>query len=529
GAGLNATGLVCQSVDVGELERWLPEAHLLLTLDLAPADLPAEVLASFVHRGGVWLALGEKSMLPGWSGRSVMNGKDLGALLPLTPDHGDGPAKDVILLVDGSGSMQGDPWTQVQSATLTLLRNIPREVGFEVDLFTHDLLEAELRLAPVQEGEGEVEQRRTEASLRSFLEARVPGGKTNIMSSLKSLLERRGDRGACKLVLITDGWQNDGGSWDPAWLRAQMGGVGMELSIVATSENPNLADLGLLMDREHILLAEDLVGLAELLKEELMGDVIRRDPDMRVSGGEAGKGLAWGLEDRLLESSAPVASFVKTKPRPGAEVLLQADRAEPIFSVVTRGRGAVAQVTSLQGAEFLWDGFVGLRGLVSELAHWARAQQGGGPDIVALDGNFFLEGAGEGAELLAREGLSNDWTRVPLEMGLGGSGLDPRDWLRLNLEPFEGQDLESLELRLSVPGSVPEALVLPISAPDELLPGGHVWPRELPQAVPAGAPVGSGTHPSGPVALVLGLLAVVAGLGFRVLGGKGFAESADRN
>lgn len=517
--GLTAPGVVCQPVPAEDLGRWLPEAHLLVTLDLAPGELPAECLTQFVERGGSWLAMGEGAMLPGWSGRSVMAGGDLGALLPLTPDHGDGPAKDVILLVDGSGSMQGDPWVQVQNATLALLRNIPREVGFEVDLFTHDLLDAELRLPPLAGSESEDERWQTEVALRSFLQARVPGGKTNIMRSLESLIERRGGDRPAKVVLVTDGWQNDGGSWDPESLKTRLNAAGLELSIVATSENPNLSDLGLLLARERILLAGDLRGLSELLKQELVGDVIRRQPNMTVSQAGQGAGEAWALGDLLGEGTGPVGSFVKTKARTGTRTILQADRGEPILAGVPRGRGLVAQVTSLQGARFLWDGTVSMGQLVQSLAQVARTQRVAGPGIVAFDNRFFLEGTDGPVELQGRVGGTGAWTRIPLELALGAGGVDPRGWLQLDLGVLGTFERSALELRLIVQDRRSQILELPAMAPAELLPGGHVWPRELPEAVDAAAPMGSKPHPSGPLALVVGLVGVVAGLAFRFLAG----------
>ncbi|MFT4647301.1 MAG: hypothetical protein ACI9X4_000512 [Glaciecola sp.] len=535
--GLSVAGLVCQSVDVQELPQWLPEAHCLVSLGLSPSELPSEALADFVARGGCWLAMGEESMLAGWSGRSVLDGPDLGGLLPLTLHQGDGPGKDVILLVDGSGSMQGDPWTQVQAATLTLLRNISRSVGFEVDLFTHDLLKAELRLPALVDGTSGDSSQDIEVALRAFLQARVPGGKTNIMRSLQSLLVRRAGQGPCKVVLITDGWQNDGGSWDPASLRAQLLEAQMELSIVATSEHPNLSDLSLLLPRERILLADDLDGLAELLKQELMGDVVRRDPGMRVLASPSGSGEPWGIPDLLGPASAPVRSLVKTKLRKGAHVLLASGRSEPILGLVPRGRGLVAQLTSLEGAEFLWSGAVSLRGLVQALAQYGFASQGGGPEIVEFEGRFLLVGATEFQDSSGQVSLeiatadSSAWRPVPLALGLGNQGLDPRDWLGLDLQSMGlgTQDLLGARLRLLRTGDKPLMLALPSGAPPELLPGGHLWPRTLPECVLAGEAQGIGVHPSGPLALVLGMFSLVASLWFQAQRGKGFAESADRN
>jgi len=274
-----------------------------------------------------------------------------------------------------------------------------------------------------------------------------------------------------------------------------------------------------------------LDGLAELLKQELMGEVVRRDAGMTVTGGAPGAGATWGLADMFQGESAAVHSFVKTERRDGASVLLQSDRSEPILAVIPRGRGTVAQITSLQGAEFLWGGSLGLRGLVRSLAQVARSSQGGGPRIVAFEGDYFLVAANGEPRLQARTSDSQSWVQIPLEWGLGDAGLHPREWLRLDLGSagFGQADLLSLELRMLSSQGRPERLVLPVSAPAELLPGGHVWPRELPRAVVAPASMGSGVHPSGPAVLVLGLLSVVLGLGFQVLGGKGSTNSADRN
>ncbi|MCA9002734.1 MAG: VWA domain-containing protein, partial [Planctomycetes bacterium] len=324
--GLEGHGILAKASDPSGFERWLSDAQVLVTLDLATDELPAAQVAGFVARGGSWLALGEEGMLPGWSGRSWQRSGDLSALLPLDVDPGSGPDRDVILLVDGSGSMEGEPWSQVQAATLTLLRSVPRRVAFEVDLFTHELLDAKLRLEVAPEDAGAKDAAATERALRTFLSSRVPGGKTNIMKSLMGLLDRRAGSGPSKTLLITDGWQNDGGSWDPESLRARLAEEDMELAIVATSENPNLDDLELLIPRERIRLARDLEGLAELLEAELLGDLVRREANMAVRG--AGRGAAWGIPNLIPNGGAFVRSLVRTRPRAGAQVLLATERGE---------------------------------------------------------------------------------------------------------------------------------------------------------------------------------------------------------
>ncbi len=529
--GLSSAGVHCKATTVEDLPLWLLEAHCVVTMGLSPSELPATELAGFVKRGGSWLALGEDSILPGWSGRSVLQGEDLGALLPLSLHEGDGPGKDVVLLVDGSGSMQGEPWAQVQAATLVLLRHVSREVGFEVDLFTGDLLDAELKLPPVAVGAEPEGIAETERALRRFLQARVPGGRTNIMRSLSSLLERRKGKGPCRVVMITDGYQNDGG-WDPAALRTQMNAAQMELSIVATGENPNLSTLELLVPTDEILLAGDMSGLAELLKQRLMGDVVRRDPGMQVLPGAAGSGAPWGLPDFLSGTQAPVSSLVKTRLRKGARVLLSTKRSEPILAIGSRGRGAVAQVTSLGGADFLWNGDVSLRSLVQALAQSGRGAQGGDAQIVEHDGEYFLTGAWkvDGPVLELMPGGTGPWVQVPLVMGLGGDGLDPRDWLRLDLDSLSwaGEQPELAMLRLHLGDGRVLPISLPSGAPRELLPGGFVWPKSLPKAPVMPQAQAHGTHPAGPPVLVLGMLSLVLALWFRLQGGKGLPESADR-
>lgn len=529
--GLSATGLNCKVTAVEDMPRWLGETDCVVTFGLPPSELPAKELAGFVARGGSWLALGEESMLPGWSGRSVFQEEDLGSLLPLSLHDGDGPGKDVILLVDGSGSMQGEPWAQVQSATLVLLRHVSREVGFEVDLFTGKLLDAELKLPPMLAGAEPEENGQIERALRRFLQSRVPGGRTNIMRSLSSLLERREGMGPCRVVMITDGYQNDG-AWDPALLRTQMHAAQMELSIVATSENPNLSTLELLVPRDEILLAGDLSGLADLLKQRLVGDVVRRDPGMAVVPGSPGTGAAWGLPDFLSGAQAPVSSLVKTRARRGAGVLLGTKRAEPILAVVSRGRGTVAQVTSLGGADFLWSGAVSMRTLVEGLAQLGRGAQGGDPQIVAHDGAYFLSGAmdADAPVLEIMPGGVGPWLRVPLELGLGGRGLDPRDWLRLDLQsvPWGGEEPGLARLRLRLGDGVVLPMALPVGAPLELLPGGHSWPATMPSPPVIGQSQATGTHPAGPALLLVGMLSLVLGLWFRLQGGKESPDPADR-
>src|SRR5262249_27055529 len=102
-----------------ELAAQIGACAALVSFDLAPSALATEPLESFVLQGGGWLAVGGWRFLDDWG--AAQRAEPRHALLPCEPAAEPSRARDVVLLVDGSGSMDGAPFETVRAAALDLV------------------------------------------------------------------------------------------------------------------------------------------------------------------------------------------------------------------------------------------------------------------------------------------------------------------------------------------------------------------------------------------------------------------------
>jgi len=94
----------CTPAELGPL---LDQVDFLLTFDVGPGSLPGRSVTEFVRSGGGWLACAGWSFLGSWTRPEDAEPGSASALLPLFPAGELGEERDVILMVDGSGSMEG--------------------------------------------------------------------------------------------------------------------------------------------------------------------------------------------------------------------------------------------------------------------------------------------------------------------------------------------------------------------------------------------------------------------------------------
>ncbi|HUR28878.1 MAG TPA: vWA domain-containing protein, partial [Planctomycetota bacterium] len=121
---------------IGSPERWpglrlAPTTPAQLPLELAHADavwtldvgaMPAELLRDFLRGGGGWLDCAGDAALHS----AVLDASTSArALLPLAPEAPARPPRDVLLLIDGSGSMAGGAFDAVRIAALALADVVP--------------------------------------------------------------------------------------------------------------------------------------------------------------------------------------------------------------------------------------------------------------------------------------------------------------------------------------------------------------------------------------------------------------------
>jgi len=337
-------GIQFLPVTASELPQVLEDADLLLTCDVGPADLPAEVVRTFLARGGGWVSFGGWNFLRGFEPESA-DPRALQHVMPIQPDPGDGEPRDIALLVDGSGSMAGEPFERVRAAVLDLVLSASPRDHMNLRFFTGALGEI------VFESDGDdMEARRS--ALAPLLEARVPSGSTDVLYSLGQFADLR--EGAVReglALLLSDGRTTQ--DWFPASaarVRGRLVSTRTDLRVLAVGEDPNYNFLShLLLDGEEIVDAGNLEGLSELLQREVNQDRVRPGP-LRVQVAPAtafAEGtLARSIRMALGEPGKP-ASSVRGRLAPGADgIWFEEESGEPLLAVQRFGAGAVASLAT---------------------------------------------------------------------------------------------------------------------------------------------------------------------------------------
>jgi len=481
-------GVQFVSAEPHELAGALADADILITFDVGPADLPRDPVLRFVMEGGGWLSFAGWGFLRGWLPESDLPAGSLQAALPLAPNEEDAEPRDVVLIVDGSGSMTGGPFEHVRTASLDLvLGALPRD-HIELRFFTGALGPKIFESASGQS----VEQR--QLALAPLLAARVPGGPTDILYMLGQLATLREAATRPGLVLLlTDGQT---GGWVPERsraLRRRLAVAGTKLTILAVGEQPDREFLAsLLLAGEALVEAGDLSDLARLLNREVNLDRIREGDGLLAIPADPST-LAEGLgrdvlAAELAESGAdpwPLARSVRGRARDSAEVLWVSSEGDPLLALQRVGRGVVAACATTPDARWaapLANGPGRLAPLVRTLGR-ARTP-GAGAWIEARGDELVLEGAEREwppvleariARVRAARpgGRGEDLERlgdVRFVIGTGGSGLDPRELRRAPrpdfLDAVPAGELLRVELRTGE--AAPPVLAFPAPGPVEL-------------------------------------------------------------
>lgn len=119
---------------------------------------------------------------------------------PLTVDASEIAPKDLILVVDQSGSMDGDKWEQAQDAARYVLENLSESDRFNVILFSTGT-----RLFSNQlEGSG------MGPDAAAWIDGQFPEGGTNINDSLLLAFEQVNPERDATILFITDGIPTEG-------------------------------------------------------------------------------------------------------------------------------------------------------------------------------------------------------------------------------------------------------------------------------------------------------------------------------
>jgi hypothetical protein len=458
------------AVDAARLARELESFDLVLTTDASFAGLPQEALAGWLKRGGAWIACAAPANFPHeWRADGAAQ------LLPLEPAGEGLPPRDVIFLLDASGSMVGEPWKLARAALVPLAD----AAGLGEQLFVSSFAGA---LGPSRR-------------LGPDVPADASGGPTALCDALEALAREPSERERL-VVLLSDG-QDRGGKEArarAAELARELAAARITLAPIAVGPDANVELLrALASPGQEVLAATELsAGLEGLFRRALGARQWARD----VPGLRASPGLAQDLA-AALASDRPLARCAALRARADAQVALVTPAGEPALALARVGLGwtAAAGFDPQQSAFDPWN----------TLAQFLARPQSSRARLVVRADRVRVEHERPGAAGWTRAELRGPGGRAELALRErdGGSeaelpaGLESRAWDALVLRPGASD-----ELVLPWPRGLP---------PEERLPRPELDPSER-RSVPARLV----PPPGGDTPLALGL--VGAGLLFSFLG-----------
>ena len=513
-----AAGLELVATDPEQLVALLPHADLLVTLDLAEAELADAGLEAFVDSGGGWLACGGFGLLAGTPG----------PLTPLVPAAPASERRAVLLLLDGSGSMRGEAFADLGGAVGRLLRSAPADTRFELAFFTNRLDAS--RSLPADDPAGVA---------RTLLDARAPGGPTDVHAAIAQLEQRSVAEAGALVFVMSDGRDQptDATSVERARdLRSRLAARGWELVPVAMGADADRAALEAWSAPDaEVLAPADEQALFEALRAQVTGDWSTAGASLHVRAlSRPGAGVARELAELFAEREPPpIERVLRARPsHPAAEVVLETADGETVLVVDARRAGTVAGLATLP--------------LGGWAAGWADAPEPLGPLMRSLARG---RAAGQGLrapvatqedEALVLTGVPRAWparvwvraaaqARLPLDLPPAAGGLDPRTVRRGPGAALSGPSLEVY----GGPGAEAALLaVLPLAGgadAESLRPSPRVDRGALPASARGGASESAGRG-AGLVLLVLGLAALALGavLGWDRPGGRAAIERGPR-
>jgi hypothetical protein len=477
------------AVDAARLARELDGFDLLLSTDASFAELPRAALAAWLARGGAWIACAAPRNFPQeWAAQ------DLAALLPLAPAGEGLPPRDVIFLLDGSGSMVGEPWNSARAA----LQPLADAAGAGERLFVRSFAGA---LGPAQPlGPGAPA-------------ANAPGGPTALCDSLAALAREPSERERL-VVLLSDG-KDRGGPDAPARaaeLARTLAGARITLAPIAVGADANVELLRALASPGQELLSCTTLasGLEALFRRQLGARQWARDLPGLAASRAADAALGSAFAGLVLDR--PLARCAALRAREGAEVVLATPERKPALALRRVGLGwcAAAAFDPSQTAIDPWN----------TLAQFlAREPAGRRPRLVLRPGRLRVENLEADAAGWTRAELRDPDGRAELALAARDGGLEAelpaqlerRAWQALVLRPGSAG-----ELSLPWPKGLPAEERLPRP---ELDPGER---RDRPaQLVPrAGAQAGLSLALVG-AGLLFSFLGAALGFFSRARGGRG--------
>lgn len=434
---------------------------VIVTLDAEFDRERAAAIDAFVASGGGWLDV---------AGETFADGRRP-SCAPLVPAGDDGRPREIVVLVDASGSMAGAPAVAARTALARLVESARVEDGVSARWFS-DGATAAIDLGRPGARADAAERR---AALERVTAAPEPRGPTRVWSALDALERDLDEARSTLAILVSDGREpdrNDVASRAAA-LRSRFEARGARLVAVAAGAEPDVEFLRALVgDASDVHAAGDLdasdaaAQLARLLRRAAASGSVVDVPSSASTtyvGGDAA--LAAGLATLVPPS---LARRARARAADGASVAWSADGA-PVLALARRGLGVAANRAYALDDAWLRASNDDGAALATVLRAVAPPADRGRLRMREADGELVLENVPDGAPAIVRAELAGaDGTDLgTVELVAARAGRDPlRD--RSGRIPARVARLASgalVRARVPDPTGVGEPLELTFAAP----------------------------------------------------------------
>ncbi|MCY3001690.1 MAG: VWA domain-containing protein [Planctomycetota bacterium] len=320
----------------------LSGTDVLVSLDVNPSAFEKERIEPFLNNGGGWLCCGLAAL-----GNELTSAprKTAAQWLPLELDDGD-EERDVLLVVDVSGSMSGPEFDRVRNAAIALggaARPLDRVT---LRLFTDQLSR------PYDLGFGG-DRTRDEERARILMRLRPPGGPTDLVHTLEELVDEREASGRKALLfLLTDGRDESrrSGAAERARIAIErLGGARTRIVTLVSGADPDLQFLRNLDAPDKGAEVRTVEGdLAELLESELAEDWILPGPSPLFEDSR-GQALAAEITAAFDFAALELGPCVAMALREGDLSLARERDGRPMLALRSVGDGLAATLATLPG------------------------------------------------------------------------------------------------------------------------------------------------------------------------------------
>jgi uncharacterized protein YegL len=277
---------------------------------------------------------------------------------------------ELILVIDRSGSMIGQPIVQARNAGIAAVRALRPDARVGLVAFSG---EVDLAMPPVPVAQAETVTRAI-AGIRA-------GGGTNIGAALEAAraMLSNDDRYLHHVILLSDGESNPAPALQAAQAIRDTGAT-----VTAITLGPRVALMGQIarIGRGRYHVTSRPSSLPELFVREVQ---FRSPPPAREVTFRPVLRARMGFMDGYDPNvEPPLSGFVVSQPRPGALTLLSAPEGSPLLSHWFVGAGQVATLTTATSGRWAdaWRTGTGFRRLFAQMA-WEMLRVQGEDDLEA--------------------------------------------------------------------------------------------------------------------------------------------------